>query len=369
MDKKGELTSAQLTTIILAIIGFILAGLVLYNVFEDESLTNRDLCRLSVLSRATVPTAGQQFVPLNCQTEKICITTEGGGFLGFGGKNNSCKQFAGEKNIRTVEVKVDGSINDLKAVETIQREVANAMYDCWLMTGEGKMDIFPPGEDVGTAWSVLEQLGASIELNALAVKPSCIVCSRVAFSDALYEADKKYNFMKNINYNNFMSTQVVGNTGKTYTSLFTSGSGSGYGSIAQKEATEPRPLGINPPNASSHLSIVFAQIKVSGETPEDAFWTSLQTGGIMGGVAAVSSPGGLLSLPAWLIKILAVGAVSTSLAYDAETTTRENQALSAATCGQFESTSDGQKGCSLVKLMDWNVTNINSLCYNIEGNL
>lgn len=369
MEKKGELTSTQIVTIILALVGFALVGLALYSIFEDDSLQNRDLCRLSILSRATVPALGQQLVPLNCQTEKICITVDG--------KNNSCKQFAGEKNVRTVELKVNGGVNDAKAVETIQREVANAMYDCWLMTGQGKLDIFPPGNSDESAWSFVEQITAEMDLNSISVKPSCIVCSRLAFSDALYETDKKLEseknagFLKNIDYNNFMSTQVVPGTTRTYTSIFTGESGTGYAAIAQKESLSEKPKGFNEPKSSSHFAIVFAQIKVSGEDPKDQFWNTLKAGGIVGGVAAISSPGSILSVPLTIIKILTVGAISTSLAFDAESTTTENQAISAATCGNFESTnSEQQKGCSLVKLMDWNVNEVNSLCSGeIEGNL
>lgn len=372
MERKGELTSTQIVTLILAIIGFVLVGLGLYTIFEDDSLTNRDLCRLSILSRATVPTAGQQFVPLNCQTEKICITVDDGAFLGLGGKNNSCKQFTGEKNVRNVELKIKNNtlVND-KAVETIQREVANAMYDCWLMTGQGKLDIFPPNnKDSTSAVDFLKLLGAEVNLNVVTVKPSCVVCSRVAFSDALYQADKEFHFLKDIDYNRFLSTQEVPGTGKSYTSAFTGETGTGYGAIAQTESIGPRPDNYDAAS-SNQIALVFAQLKVSGDTSQSAFWNAMTTGGIAGGIAAVSSPGSIFSIPVVIAKVIVVGAVSTSLAYNAEANTIENHALSALTCGTFESTStDQQKGCSLVKLMDWNSGNVNSLCTGgIEGNL
>ncbi|MGV8131375.1 MAG: hypothetical protein ACP5N7_04735 [Candidatus Pacearchaeota archaeon] len=362
MKRKGELSSTALVTIILAIVGFLLVGLALYNIFKDDSLTNRDLCRLSVLSRATVPSAGQQFVPLNCQTEKICLTVKG--------DNNDCKQFAGEKNVRNVELKVDGSLNDAKAVDTIQREVANAMYDCWLMTGQGKLDIFPPGDSASSpATKFLEQIADGVDLTSLEVKPSCIVCSRLAFSDALYEANTKYNhFLRDIDFNNYLSTQTVGNTGKTYTSIFTGGSATGYSSISQKENSVSIP-GIKAPTVSNQLSIIFAQIKVSDVDPKDKFWNTLTNGAILGSIGIATSPGSVANVPLGLFKVATVGAVSTYLAFDAESTAKENQALSAATCGDFSSTIDGQKGCSLVKLMNWNVNDVNALCNNIEGNL
>jgi hypothetical protein len=363
MFRKGEeLSSGQLVPIIIIILGFGLGVLALYSIFSNDSLENRDICRLSILERATVP---GKLTPLTCQTEKVCITIDDGAILGFGGKDTSCKQFAGEKNVRTVKLKVNGGVNDARATETIQREVANAMYDCWVMTGQGKLDIFPPTDsDQGVAWSIIDQATESSGLTSLSAKPSCIVCSRVAFSDALYEADAKFNFLRNINYNNFLSTQFVPGTSKTYTEVFSGTSGTGYGAIAQQEANSPTKF-----NVSSQLAIVFAQIKVSGETPKSAFWKSLETGSIMGGIAAISTPGSILSLPIVIVKILAVGAVSTNLALNAENNLAQSQAISTATCGEFESTIEGQKGCSLVKLMNWNVEDINSLCYTLEGNL
>ena len=76
VDKRGELTSTQLAMIILAVVGFLIIGFALYKVFNNDSLTNRDLCRLSIVSRATVPGIAQQAVPLNCFTEKVCITVD-----------------------------------------------------------------------------------------------------------------------------------------------------------------------------------------------------------------------------------------------------------------------------------------------------
>jgi len=241
------------------------------------------------------------------------------------------------------------------------------------------IDIFSKGggDPVNFAENILREISDSIDLKKVVVKPSCIVCSRVAFSDSLYEADRKLEteknsgFLKNIDFNNFMSTQLVGNTGKTYTSIFTGGSGAGYSAIAQKEVSENKPLGSTEASSSSQLAIIFAQIKVSGVDPTNQFWNTLKAGGIAGGIAAVSSPGSIFSLPVALFKVITVGAVSTYLAYDSEAATKENQAISHYVCGDFESqNSEQQRGCSLVKLMNWNVNDVNSLCTGgIEGNL
>lgn len=108
MNKIGELSSQQIVLIVLAILGFVIASMFVFGVFGNNDLTERDLCKLSIVSRATVPGILEQAVPLNCYTEKVCITLDKGGFLGIGAKDNSCKQFAGEENVRNVEVKLTG---------------------------------------------------------------------------------------------------------------------------------------------------------------------------------------------------------------------------------------------------------------------
>lgn len=421
--KKGELSSTQLATIILVVMGFIIAALFLWSFFGENDLNERELCRLSVLSRATVPGVAEQAVPLNCFTEKVCITVDksfveevkdkfniDAAAVGISNKVSDCKQFAGEENVRNVEVNLN---NPIKAAEIIQRETANAMYDCWFMMGQGKMDIFS-----GASNGIIDATAEWAKISVQQVKPSCIVCSRVAFSDALTKNDEWNETAKSIDYNRFLSNSKVPNSALTYMQAFTDeGIGSGYGAIGQTEnkladyinkegnidnddlenikkiLIEQSPLDkdtiqkmtvseiqdyINQlkTKKSDQLAIVFAQIKVSNVKDGDQFWNTLQNGAILSATAGISGPGKVLGLLGFtpLTKvvsyIIGVGGVSTYLAYQAEDQNYQNQALSAATCGKFESTNkDPQKGCSLVKLMSWDINSVNGLCGSIEGNL
>ena len=88
--KKGDLTSFQIINIVLAIAGFVVVLIFLSILFSDRGETDREVCRLSILTRATAPDILQANVPLKCKTEKICITTKL-----FGGE---CNQFLGEEN-------------------------------------------------------------------------------------------------------------------------------------------------------------------------------------------------------------------------------------------------------------------------------
>src|SRR3989344_4923299 len=128
MDKRGELTSTEITIWILAIVGFgiVLAALFLINL---GGYSSEDICKLSVLSRGTAP-AGGGYIPLKCVAEKICIRE------GFSG---GCEdEFAGEKDVEYIRL----SGSDGVKADKIEEITANAMYDCWTMMGEGKVDLF-----------------------------------------------------------------------------------------------------------------------------------------------------------------------------------------------------------------------------------
>jgi hypothetical protein len=80
-------------------------------------------------------------------------------------------------NCKTQEIKIT-TTNE----EMIKREIANSMYDCWSMLGEGKLDFF--GNDVwGTAGA-----GKS--------KSACVICSTIEFDDQLLQHPKELELLK-----------------------------------------------------------------------------------------------------------------------------------------------------------------------------
>ncbi len=447
MEKRGELTSQQIAILVLAIGGFILVFLFLFAIFDNNSLTDRELCRLSILERATLPAIAQSAVPLQCTTEKICITLDKSFFkkvgeklstsqaaIGFSDKSD-CKQFAGEQNVRTVEVKMRGDVGEqAETLRTIEREVANAMYDCWAMTGQGKLDIWTGGADTGLKDKLIATAVEGVGLGVAEIKPHCIVCSRVAFSDVLIKEDENIGLLERLNYNTFIARELVPGKSISYLHAFTGESGTtGYGAISPSEELDEYfgkvltpeeasvvkevlkkqfkdKLGeivpgkdvmyesyiegldvgkylkdIEPVTSSkdNQLSVVFTQIKVPGVKPEDQYWDTFSRGAMVGTLGAFTGPGKIASYfipgPGWMkavIKLGGVGLGSLSLASSAESTTRTNQALSATVCGKFESKvknadgSDLQQGCSLVKVINWDVNTVNNLCTGgIEGNL
>src|SRR5437870_2209441 len=76
MNKKGEMTTTQIITFIILIVGFAIIIFVLWQIGFSGRI-DRDTCHTSVVFRATLPSIGgaQEYVPLKCQTQKYCITS------------------------------------------------------------------------------------------------------------------------------------------------------------------------------------------------------------------------------------------------------------------------------------------------------
>lgn len=452
MNKRGSLGPGQIALLILVIVSFILIGIFMWGLFKNDDLNEREICHLSLLTRATLPRIIESAIPLNCHTDKICLTIDKNLWDIIRKKDNSCKQFAGEKNVRNVEVKIKQGmsiVQEKDVLETIQREVANAMFDCFKMTGEGKLDIFTnsykPSKEVGEV--LLDEGTDVIGLTVQQIQPRCIVCSRIAISDALIEVDKSLtepkiplvrnsfqeeiygnedrSILKRIDINRFLSREKVPGSSLTYVQTFTDESvGSGYSSIESEEQKLQKYVGKTEFSESdlieikeilknqfksrpaelekisklkltslpkyfesfvksgaskdNQFAIVFTQFKIPQIDENDAFWKSFSTSALMGGASMFTSAGTLLTIlipgPGWAKAtwiIGSIGVTSTVMGFNARSNTLANQALAPVVCGKFESQNkEGLQGCSLTKLVNWDVDTINNLCFGgIEGNL
>jgi hypothetical protein len=137
MDKKGDLTSTQIITIIVLIVSFGII-LIFFIGLGLKGETEKERCRNSVVLR------GINFggvVKLNCKTEDVCISM---------GEN--CKEAIADT--KTVKVKSE---------EELFETLSNLLYDCWWQMGEGKINYLPTGED----------------------GPYCAICSRIHFDNKI----------------------------------------------------------------------------------------------------------------------------------------------------------------------------------------
>lgn len=158
-DKKAEMTSKQLITVILLITGFVILLFVFYR-FNFEGSTDREVCHTSVVMRGSLPeTFDIKKIPdLKCKTRKVCITDK---IFGKG----DCEEELGKKydSIRI-------SKNKEKQEEEIKEFIAQELADCWSMMGEGKIQIFT------REWSSTKR---------------CSICSRISFDKSLKEEIKE----------------------------------------------------------------------------------------------------------------------------------------------------------------------------------
>ncbi len=142
-NKKGELTSNQLITIIILIISFAII-LSFFLMLGLRSTIDKESCRNSVVLKGAIPIF-KDIISLKCKTQDICFSRGG-----------NCDSKA--KDLVTVDVK-----DDDKLVE----EMDNLINECWWMMGEGKVDYGGKG--------------------------SCAICHRVYFDDKIKEG-KEFSF-------------------------------------------------------------------------------------------------------------------------------------------------------------------------------
>ncbi len=336
LDRKGEMTSSQILTLVIAIGGFIVVLIflaILYDTGKGED--EKELCRLSILTRATAYDALQGTVPLKCQTGKICISRSG--------KSDACPEFLGEKGVEGVKLE---SI-DAKGKEQIEGILARAMYSCWSMTGKGNLDLF------GGFW---KELGFDSEGDV--EKATCLVCSRVAFAD-----DVPKPLLGQINMRNYLENTLAPPDYKLpYTELFTDRETRTFAKAEDvRRLLDEGQIVDNGENitgnvARNQLAIVFAQNK-----PQDWPDVAKKWGLYVMLPSAIQTPGGFKAKAFVLgaeATVAAVGTINTVIA----------EGAAARFCGQFTSTGvTGEGGCSLIQTIGYNVNDVNALCHTIQS--
>ena len=174
MDRKGELTSQQLVTIIVLIISFGVI-LVFFFMLDFKSDVGKEACHNSVVLRGTSP-LGKESVRLNCQTESVCLT-------------RGAKCSAAPSDARIVKVNTK---------EELHRELGLMMYDCWWQMGQGKVDYQPKG------WGDNNY---------------CVICNRIYVDDSIKKdtSTEKMSEVSMLDFYKYLQTTKVPNGKQTYT--------------------------------------------------------------------------------------------------------------------------------------------------------
>ncbi len=354
-NKKAEMTSKTLITIILLVVGF---GIILFLYFQLgwTDRVDREVCHQSVIYRATLPSfAGlKEYVPLKCNTEKICITS---GLIG-----GKCDEFENIKGV--VKAKV-------KNVDDIEKIIARDVIDCWEMMGQGKVSVF-------SQW-LAEDLGMGT------VYPTCVICSRIAFDkDKLQDKGIDLNEM---DVEDYMMKHAIPNKDISYYGYLV---GSG-GKVSLKKDFEILPakrfdfkgnkideedmsegtvktqdFTSQDSGETEELAVMFMQI--SAPEYSDVFSNLLKIGGVSALASFWAAPrlttkaaGGAVSYPIVTLGALAIfgGYEVGSIAY--------NRAITAGYCGDVSAGDEARKGCSVVRTVNYDVEEISKYCATIES--
>jgi len=112
-NRKGELTTKQLVTIIILIASFIIILFLVFRLNLGET-TDKEICRNSVILKSK---SGPLSGPLDCRTNYLCISG-----------SSDCEQIT-----QTSKIEVEPGNKT-----QIMRALADEMASCWWQFGEGK---------------------------------------------------------------------------------------------------------------------------------------------------------------------------------------------------------------------------------------
>jgi hypothetical protein len=361
MNKKGvELTLSTVVTIVLLVAAFLIL-LFIYNQFSFSGTVNNEVCHQSVIFRATLPaTAGvQNYVPLKCQTQKICITS--GLFAG-----RCADSFQDTKGVTIVKV---------KSLENVEKTVAQSILECWTMMGEGKLTIFQQ-------WmATTSGIGG--------IHSSCVVCDRIAFDK---ESLKKAGIdLTKMNVVDYMKTRAVPDEAISYAQRIIGNNGlyslNGKSTISNKAVdsngntvdmdVDLVPVSNVPVPEDSYykdMGILFMQI-VAPPNGGQVFVNTLQQVGLAVGASFALAPGTTIEVSKALGKlctsniyagIICGVIVLAGIGYQ-QGQVAHSREVASGLCGDVKIGSESRNGCSVVRAVEYNETDIKQYCGVIES--
>lgn len=336
--KRGAIQMEYILIAVILVIAFIalayfLVRLNIQGVGEDAA------CKLSILAKATAPTLLPNLapsIPIECVTKKICLGGECQG------------NFEGEKNIEEVKLSEDPD----ESRKQIEKTVADSFYKCWNDYGRGKMDIF------GSLSESIIATGNS--------KPRCVVCSRIAL-----DKSAPREVVEQVNIRNYMLNNKPRGSDFNYFKTLELGSDKELDSRTVQSSM----LGQSEYNSkkSDEVAVVFMQISapskfsagftmVGGTTVGAGSLAFIGSKLITGSGLSVFRP--LIKSPVGLSAVAAIGSIAFAAT---ETSSAWSRADAAAYCGTYEGRGSSSTGCSVVQILPYDRSSINSICEIIEG--
>jgi hypothetical protein len=217
MNRKAVTVQATIISIIILLIS---AGILFYflKILPYQETIDKEACHQSVILRSQ-------------QIAKI----RPGEVLGLG------------INCRTQEIE----INEVNP-ELMKREIANAMYDCWWMLGEGKLNFFSENN-----WKQATNLAAT--------SSSCMICAHIKFSDKVRSKVSTFDMTQ------YLSDTMIPMKNMTYMDYF-------VGSETEKIPTDVRMM---PIDTNKEYLILYEGIRSEGFSEPLVKDAALALGGFM----------------------------------------------------------------------------------------
>jgi hypothetical protein len=340
MEKKGDLTITMLVTIIVSVVGFIVLIVVFSQVLFPEQIDN-DVCHASVVLRGTLPdTAGiSKSIPLQCATTLNCVTS---GIIG-----SKCDYT--NSNVKKVKVSSRTQVEKFLATEVV---------DAWNVFGQGKILVFPDWLTQGYS------LGGA--------KSACAIYSRVKFDSEL-EKTIGAGELSRVDVLNYMLTHKVPNGNTSYYEYLTGQKDSvaklsvDKFSITNDDGKTKTEVdlvqGTQSKENPKELAVVFMQIA----TPDysEVFKNDLKVVGYAWGTSFATSPIKTLQVTKSLANVYVAG-IAALIVGGQMAMTYFNQEVTAGYCGDVTYGDKTYTGCSVVRVMNYNYTEIQKYCGYIE---
>jgi hypothetical protein len=375
MNKKGEMTSKQIISIILLVVGFgiILVFLLAYPWGET---INRETCHESVIIRATSPQLTQSYVPLKCKEAKFCITSK---LIGKG----DCDEFKNEEGVTKVRV---------SSKEDIEKFLAREYIDCWTMMGEGKISLF--------SQYFADNYGFGL------VYPTCVICSRIAFDETSLNANVKdwknidvANYMatrkapgQEVSYNDFLGGKksviepdklqdLLKSTGEELVDKSAESTEDTKIAKATKESGEAlqqadAKTGLTPQNKATEeetgaqLSILYMQISAPGQF--ESLKNIGQTLGVSAAGSFVVAPKTSYDMGKYLLSAVKAHPVIAGIVAVVGISAQQgmvawSRGITAGYCGDISVGTEARNGCSVVRMVNHKPEDISNFCEVIES--
>ena len=243
INKTGALSMQFIIIMIILVVSFaVILGF--YYAFDWTGEIDKQACHQSVIYKATVPDLLEKKVvelPLNCKTEKICITSSREG--------NCDDDYLGEE-YETIRLKGDRTEWDGE----INKILRDKLYECWWMMGQGQVQLYS---------------------RDFLQKKICTICTRIVFDREIQEDREKVRGL--LSYLS-RSDNIVPNSDKTYWQYLRNSNTNEIVGGGDEDFVSTNPK-----------AIVFAEVDAGAW----AKWT-FQGAGVVGGAVAGAYVGGAI---------------------------------------------------------------------------